>query len=184
MSAFNFDLSFVNVSSKGDIYNCKSIKYDIKPDVYIYPSNIKTPDRCDVTKAEMMVEFKWNRGDDPFSTSSSASSFIMSSQQARDTMGKITAYSSAQLGAQWHTHTYQILIIKNYAYLIRWDHEGFIVTEPIFYRESPALIDFFQCYNVAPHAMRSHDKTVSCITSRYLHLITTVRQKLGLPSNA
>ncbi|KAG2086971.1 uncharacterized protein F5147DRAFT_781478 [Suillus discolor] len=131
MSAFNFDLSFVDVSSKGDIYNCKSIKYDIKPDVCIYPLNIKTPDRCDVTKAEMMVEFKWNKGDDPFSTLSSASLFIMSSQQARDTMGQITAYASAQLGAQWRTHAYQILIIKNYARLIRWDHEGFIVTEPI-----------------------------------------------------
>lgn len=80
MSAFNFDLFFVNVSSKGDIYNCKSIKYDIKPDVCIYLSDIKTPDRCDVMKAEMMVEFKWNGGDNLFSTLSSASSFIMSSQ--------------------------------------------------------------------------------------------------------
>ncbi|KAG1866884.1 hypothetical protein F4604DRAFT_1927865 [Suillus subluteus] len=125
MSLFNFDLSSVNVSSKGDIYNCKSIQYDIKLDVCVYPLDIKTPDRCDVMKAE---------GDIPFSTSlSSSSTFIMSSQQARDTIGQITAYTSAQLGAQWHTHAYQVLIIKNYARLIRWDREGFIVTEPIFY---------------------------------------------------
>ncbi|KAG1850753.1 hypothetical protein C8R48DRAFT_676663 [Suillus tomentosus] len=41
-----------------------------------------------------------NRGDDPFSTLSSSSSFIMSSQQARDMMGQITAYTSAQLAHQ------------------------------------------------------------------------------------
>ncbi|KAG1904821.1 uncharacterized protein F5891DRAFT_944948 [Suillus fuscotomentosus] len=32
--------------------------------------------------------------------------------------------------------------------------------------------------------MCGHDETISHITSRYLHLITTVRQKLGLPLNA
>jgi predicted transcriptional regulator len=52
-------------------------------------------------------------------------------------------YAAAQLGSQFHTCVYSILIVEEQAQLIRWDRTGAVVSEPIFYNEDDALMEFF-----------------------------------------
>ncbi|KAG1735063.1 uncharacterized protein EDB91DRAFT_1021199, partial [Suillus paluster] len=60
-----------------------------------------------------------------------------------DTLGQITSYTAAQLGAQYRTHTFSALIVHNFACIIRWDREGAIVTHPFNYNKYPHLANFF-----------------------------------------
>jgi hypothetical protein len=126
----------------------------------------------DSSKAEIFVEFKWNSGDDPFNTvrdvvcpncegGKSVKSFLRDTKSGIDTLGQITAYAAAQLGSQFRTHIYSVLIIKNTARIIRWDRSGAIVTEVIKYNESPLLTEFFSRYSKASPAMRGKDQSVS-----------------------
>ena len=81
------------------------------------------------------------------------------------TAGQITAYATSALGAQYRTHIFLILIIKNVARLIRWDRGGAVVTAPIDYDKEPFLLDFLICYNYASPEARGHDVTVGSITN-------------------
>ncbi|KAI9466125.1 hypothetical protein BJY52DRAFT_1110112, partial [Lactarius psammicola] len=66
---------------------------------------------------------------------------------AKDTLGKITAYASAQRGSQFRTHIYYIFILRQTARILRWDRTGTIVTQPIEYNESPLPAEFFRRYS-------------------------------------
>ena len=63
--------------------------------------------------------------------------------------------------ATLRTHLFTILICKDLARLIRWDHAGAIVTEPISYDKDSYLHDFLTCYNDATPKTRGHDSTVA-----------------------
>jgi hypothetical protein len=65
------------------------------------------------------------------------------------------------LGSQFRTCIYSVLIVKDYARLIRWDRTGAIVTEPIKYNDDPALVEFFRRYNEAPPKVRGVDTTIT-----------------------
>jgi hypothetical protein len=78
-----------------------------------------------------------------------------------ETAGQIIAYATLLLGAQYRTHAFSVLIIKDYARLIRWDRSGAIVTQPIYYGRESQLLDFFLRYDLASKEMRGHDPTVS-----------------------
>ncbi|KAM6490106.1 hypothetical protein JOM56_014425 [Amanita muscaria] len=84
------------------------------------------------------------------------------SSAGRKTAGQITAYAAAQLSAQYRTHAFSILIVKDYARFIRWDRSGAIVTEPVYYSSSglEELFQFFIRYNSAEKKVRGCDVTV------------------------
>jgi hypothetical protein len=86
--------------------------------------------------------------------------FLKDSNSAMDTLGQITAYAMAQLGAQFWTHIYSVLIVKGIARILRWNRSGTIVTKPIAYNKSPHLVEFFWCYSAALAAMHGKDETV------------------------
>ena len=78
----------------------------------------------DSLKVEMFLEFKWNINDSPFcevydvahpnaKAGETVKSFLCNTKAAKDTLGQITAYAAAQFGAQFCTHIYSILIIKD-----------------------------------------------------------------------
>jgi hypothetical protein len=85
-------------------------------------------------------------------------------QQGILVAGQITAYASSVLGAQYCTHVFFILILKNVARLIRWDRGGAVVTAPIEYDKEPFLLDFLIRYNHASPEARGHDVTVASPT--------------------
>ena len=68
------------------------------------------------------------------------------------------------MGAQYRTHVFMVLIVKDYARLIQWDRSGVVVTESIKFNEQQHLYDFFICYNTARPNVRGHDPTVDIPT--------------------
>ncbi|KIM62210.1 hypothetical protein SCLCIDRAFT_92490, partial [Scleroderma citrinum Foug A] len=48
-------------------------------------------------------------------------------------LGQIGAYATSQLTSQFHTHCYSVYVNRDHARIIRWERDGAIVTEPIFY---------------------------------------------------
>jgi len=86
--------------------------------------------------------------------------FLSTSHSALMVLGQLTAYATAVMGAQYRTHMFMVLIVKDYARLIRWDRSGVVVTEPIRFNEQRHLYDFFIRYNTAEPNVRGHDSTV------------------------
>jgi hypothetical protein len=83
----------------------------------------------DSSKVEMFLEFKWKSGDDPFrdvydvehphdKDGKTVKSFLRDTKAAQDTLGQITAYAAAQLGSQFCTHIYSVLIVKDTARIL------------------------------------------------------------------
>ena len=78
--------------------------------------------------------------------------------------GQVTAYTSLLLGTQYHTHAFFILIIHDYARLIRWDRSSAVITAPIYYDREPHLFNFLIRYNVAGEETCGHDSTICPFT--------------------
>ena len=166
------DLRFVNSSSTVDCNPHSDIPFKIKPDVSVYPAGLDSNIVTDSASAEIFIEFKWRPEDDPFSDvhdvqrtidedTVTVQSFLHETKAADDTLGQITSYVAAQLGSQFRTHVYSVLIMKKTARILRWDRTGTIVTEAIDYNQSPHLVEFFHRYSRASSAMRGVDQSVS-----------------------
>ncbi|KAG2337172.1 hypothetical protein BDR05DRAFT_843162, partial [Suillus weaverae] len=87
--------------------------------------------------------------------------FICETEKGMDTLGQITSYTAAQLGTQFRTHAFSVLIVHDRARIIRWDREGAIVTSAINYNNEPHLADFFHRYARASPEMRGIDTSVT-----------------------
>jgi hypothetical protein len=118
--------------------------------------------------AKIFIEFKWNTTDDPFCDAHDVDyqggivqSFLRNSKAADDTLGQITSYAAAQLGAQFRTHVYSVFIVKDKARILRWDRSGTIMMEAIEYNKSPLLAKFFRRYSAALPEMRGKDRSAS-----------------------
>jgi len=165
-------LCIVNTSSHADRNPRSSLPFEIKPDVSIYPGN-STVTKTDSSISEIFTEFKWNTKDNPFCNvvdKNGWKSFLHDSKAGRDTLGQITSYAAAQLGAQFRTHIYSVFILRDMARILQWDRSGTIVTEAIKYNEDCLLAEFFCRYSKAPPAMRGNDMTALPPTPNQAHL--------------
>ena len=131
----------------------------------------------DVPHAEIIIEFKWHMGDDPFCDPYPISndlvpqySFLCNTVTGVDTAGQITAYGAAQLGSQFCTCVYFVLIVKSWARLIQWDRTGAIITSPIYYNDSNELAEFFHQYHKVSPELHSVDTTVTMPTPEEVYL--------------
>jgi len=86
--------------------------------------------------------------------------FMAATPLAHQVAGQITSYASLVMSAQYRTHLFTVLILKEYARLIRWDRGGALVTEPIYHDGHPHLLDFLIRFNDAMRAARGRDPTV------------------------
>ena len=86
--------------------------------------------------------------------------FMSTSSSGHQVAGQITAYATLVLSAQYHMHTFLVLVFKKYARLIRWDHGGTVVTAPMYYDDETHLLNFFICYDHANPETHGHDSTV------------------------
>ena len=123
--------------------------------------------------AEIFIEFKWDPTDDPFcdvfEVDHEYQSFLRETKAAHDTLGQITSYAAAQLGAQFRTHVYSVFILRDTARILRWDRTGTIVTEAIKYNKFDILAEFFARYSKAPPAMCGKDDSASDPTDAEKH---------------
>ena len=193
------DLRLVDTSSNPDGNPRSSLPFKIKPDVTIYPGGTNE-EKTDSSISEIFTEFKWNIQDDPFcdvhnvgsSESDSRQSFLHDTQAGKDTLGQITSYAAAQLGAQFRTHAYSVFILRDTARILQWDRSGTIVTEAIKYNEDCFLAEFFRRYSKASPAMRGKDMSASLPTAlqaqsarKALELDPSIPLvKLSIPSGA
>jgi hypothetical protein len=86
--------------------------------------------------------------------------FVKDSTEAISTLGQMTSYVTSHLGSQFRTHTFFVLIVHNYARIIRWDRGGAVVTAPIRFNEEDHLFNFFIRYNYADSYIRGSDSSV------------------------
>lgn len=178
------DLRIVDTSLYPDCNPKSTIPFHIKPDVSVYPGGTNE-EKTNSSIAEIFTEFKWNTIDDPFCDvhdvgSSGCQSFLHATQAGKDTLGQITSYAAAQLGAQFRTHVYSVFILRDTARILRWDRSGTIVTEAIKYNEDSFLAEFFRHYSKAPAAMRGADMSVSLPTPLQAE---SARNALGLDTS-
>ncbi|KIK24290.1 hypothetical protein PISMIDRAFT_66015, partial [Pisolithus microcarpus 441] len=143
------NLRLIDSHTEPDNKNCSMFSYQVKPDLSVYSDNYSIG--CDCSMIEISIKFKWDTSldafDDPFiKEQSDIPSFIHPTKSVKDTLGQITAYASTQLGSQYHTHAFSVLVIWDTAHIIRWDWEGAIVMTPIKYGENQTLAEFFTCY--------------------------------------
>ncbi|KAG1788509.1 hypothetical protein EV424DRAFT_1550633 [Suillus variegatus] len=107
-------------------------------------------------------------------------SFISETDKAMDTLGQITSYAAAQLGAQYRTHAFSVLIVCEQAYILRWDREGVTVSSAIYYNKEPHLAEFFHRYAQASPAVHGVDTSVTLASVEEASL---ARLKLDLPAS-
>jgi hypothetical protein len=126
---FTPNLRIVNSSASVDCNPCSDFSFKIKPDVAVYCSNSDPDVKTDSTLAEMFIEFKWTPGDDPFcdpydrdcphcKVTHCTKSFLPETKSSKDTLGQITSYAAAHLGAQFRMHIFSVFIMKDTARIL------------------------------------------------------------------
>ncbi|KAG1878998.1 hypothetical protein F4604DRAFT_1923685 [Suillus subluteus] len=176
MRSFAPQLSFIDSHNSADMVNCSSFTFNVKPDVCVYAD--ATSRSTDISTAEIVIEFKWGYSHDAFREDSD--NIISSTDNGMDTLGQITSYAAAQLGAQYRSHAFSVLIVRDRARIIRWDREGAIVTSVINYNTEPHLADFFHRYAQASPELRGVDTSVSPANAEEAAL---ARLRLKLPDS-
>ncbi|KAF8443808.1 hypothetical protein L210DRAFT_3735437 [Boletus edulis BED1] len=163
------ELVFVDSSGHSDSSCRTNFSFDVKPDVCVYSKGADAvrSGPTDMSNVEIIVEFKWKKSDDPFclpqrnKEGPQHKTFLRESKAALDTLGQISAYASVQLGSQFRTHCYSVLIVKKVARILRWDRSGAIVTTPIAYNTEGELAEFLRRFSKASPAMKGVDETVT-----------------------
>ncbi len=164
------NLAIVNSSRLSDEAPHGSFAYSLKPDCSVYttgnnPATGNGPAKLKFSLIDFVIEFKTA---DPFVNdpidNGELNPFVRHEGSFRAILGQIIAYATAILNTQYRTHVFMVLVAKEYARLLRWDHGGVIVTEPILFNRHSFLFDFFVRYNIVDHEARGHDSTVSTPT--------------------
>jgi len=142
------------------------------PDCTVYDQAHRGVTYTNSSISDIYIEFKNKAEEDAFLIDIpdkqffvSKSSTLMNMPQGASTAGQITTYAALQLDSQYRTHVFSVLVVGDYARLIRWDRSGAIVTAPIYYQREPELVDFFTCYDQAEKPARGHDSSVRPATT-------------------
>ncbi|KAF8502888.1 hypothetical protein F5888DRAFT_1868230 [Russula emetica] len=122
-------LIIVNTSRSSDKAPRGKFHLKLKPDCSVYMHGKRTKDDLDLSRVDFVIEMKSEA--DPFvlkvpsnprdHTSNSGddlNSFLHLTSGSRSNLGQITAYATAIMSAQYRTHTFSVLIMKDYARLI------------------------------------------------------------------
>ena len=91
---------------------------------------------------------------------------------------QLATYVAIHIDSQYRTHSFLVLIINEYARLMRWDRSGVIFTEPIYYDTQPEFMKFFEYYNLASPEVRGSDSIVKKLVHDALHAILQTRPSL------
>ncbi|RDB29759.1 hypothetical protein Hypma_013831 [Hypsizygus marmoreus] len=160
-SACGGSLVLVNTSAHIDPDAGILVPEGLKPDIGAYEAGYraKTSKVTDFSLLEIHMELKKAERDDGFDDCGSES-FENSSQNSTDTRGQITGYATAQLGLQFRTHIFSVLLCGSHARLIRWDRTGAIVSSRFNYTQEDFLLQFFWRYSQLSPEDRGKDTSV------------------------
>ncbi|KAF8488143.1 hypothetical protein F5888DRAFT_1586363, partial [Russula emetica] len=124
------NLTIVNTSRSSDKAPCGKFPLKLKPDCSVYMHKKRTKDDLDLSRMDFVIEMKLEA--DPFvlkvpsnprdhtcNSGDDLNSFLHLTSGLRLNLGQITAYATAIMSAQYCTHTFSVLIMKDYARLIR-----------------------------------------------------------------
>ncbi|KAG2059227.1 hypothetical protein BDR06DRAFT_1003836 [Suillus hirtellus] len=114
MKSFAPQLSFIDSHNHADKVNCSSFIFSVKPDVCVYADT--TSRGTNISMAEIIIEFKWGYCHDTFHEV--GDSIISPTNNGMDMLGQITSYAAAQLGAQYCSHAFSVLIMHDCACII------------------------------------------------------------------
>ncbi|GJJ15492.1 hypothetical protein Clacol_009770 [Clathrus columnatus] len=131
--------------------------YRIGPDICVF--NRGSSVDIEVTQAEIMIEHKADKNEDPFADESEVS-FVKESDRGKRVLGQTTVYATAHQASQFRTHAFSVLVFPADARLFRWDRSGVTVTKA-FPINSNEFVEFFQLYNQATPEKRGNDTSVS-----------------------
>jgi hypothetical protein len=188
MGSITPHLSIHNISSQS-IDLGPGYRFSIKPDCVVCrkEDGIEVTG-TNLASVEFFIEFKWSTESDPFhfpkppkesekcgeGNQSSAQQSAEASKKPHEclrmpfnqssrafgTLGQMGTYVAAQVDSQYRNHTFLVLIVRDYARLMRWDRSGIIFTDPIYYIAEPELVQFFERYDAAPPKVRGSDTSV------------------------
>lgn len=148
--------------------------YNVVSDVCLYSGEHET-DVDPSPVLELCIIFRSSTAYDPFddsnvmmTTSDSKGSVSPSSPFERDhstrgnqTKSQITSTALAHLEAHFRAFVFSVLILKDEARLIRWDHAGAIVTNRFNYVDnSHLLVEFFWRFAHLTRGERGHDASM------------------------
>jgi hypothetical protein len=168
------DLRVINTSNtsraKDKPENLK-FPFDMEPDCSLYASenyDAGSEPIFDFNRVDFIIEFKTSDPfiDDPTGTQEREKGeptnlFLCPGPGCVTSRGQLTAYATAIMSTQYRTHLFMVLIVKEYARLIRWDRGGAVVTERFLLNDESYLFDFLTRYDMASREDRGHDTTVS-----------------------
>jgi len=118
--------------------------YSCQPDCTVMDCDhincdLKLESQLNSSLAEFFIEFKHKKCDPfgasdklaPNDTSLYSDDLLMKMVEGpvSKVAGQITAYATLLLGNQYRTHTFLVLIVKDFARLLRWDCGGAVVTD-------------------------------------------------------
>ncbi|KAI0245684.1 hypothetical protein BJV78DRAFT_1137314 [Lactifluus subvellereus] len=170
-----------NTSSHGAV-DITNYSFSIKPDCTVYSKENKKIYGTSLAAVEFFVEFKFSADSDPFEVSQKSQApmgLLKDSRSAKETIGQIATYVAMQMDAQYRTHSFFVLIIKDYARLMRWDRSGVVFSEQIYYNTQSELVEFLECYNKAPPEVRGSDGYVGQPTPNEIIAATSTCDSLA-----
>lgn len=137
-------------------------------------------ERLDMRRTDIQIEVKDQLSDDCYKIEMNGAVENMS-DAGRSTRGQITRYVDEQLVYQQRCHLFQIVIIREYARIIRWDRSGAIVSERFDYVADPkALLEVIWLYYGMDDAHRGLDPTAKPASPRtrqiYIQAIEALRR--------
>ncbi|KAH9953565.1 hypothetical protein BC827DRAFT_1366492, partial [Russula dissimulans] len=142
------NLAVFDTSHTSDNGVDSTFTFKLQPDCSVYVKGCTSEEnKLDFSRVDFTIEFK-KVSDDPFvdDLSKSNNPFLCEDGPRHKVLGQMTAYATAILSAQYRTHLFMVLIVDEYARLIRWDRGGAVVTKQICFDTESHLFDFLIRY--------------------------------------
>ena len=157
-------LSLHDTSSQADTPSRH--RFTIKPDCTVYRKEDQNVTGVVSHLAEFFVKFKFSTDDDPFHVEATqavaqpGALSYMPKCNRRHVLDQLGSYAAFHIDSQLRTHSFLVLVINQYARLMRWDRGGVVFTERIYYNTEPELVEFFEYYNIASPEVRGSNLIV------------------------
>ncbi len=119
------NLTIKNTSGTTDQAPHSSFPFNLKPNCLVYANSEEMEKKLETylnsSCVDFIIKFKHKPEVDPFADNSSeggSNPFACPTGPTLIILGQLTAYATSILSAQYHTHTFMVFIVKDYARLI------------------------------------------------------------------
>ena len=114
---------------------------------------------------QIPVEFKGSTLKDPFDDNLAADAPQGSAMERQASQGQMISYASQVFQYQHRVFLFSVIIMRNFARIIRWDRSGTVFTERFDYLKNPERLGvFFWRYSLASAEQRGFDRTAVLVS--------------------